>query len=537
MLFRSQRAPRAELSLDERLARYIVEGSKDGLIDDLALKLQEATPLEIINGPLMKGMDEVGRLFNNNELIVAEVLQSAEAMKAAVAYLEQFMEKTESAKKGRILLATVKGDVHDIGKNLVEIVLSNNGYEVIDLGIKVPPSDLLQAIRTYRPDIIGLSGLLVKSAQQMVVTAEELSAAGECPPMLVGGAALSNSFTRRKIAPAYKGLVAYAEDAMKGLELANQIMDPEKRRQLEARLAEEDRRLGAGAGRGEAPKAPGSRRSSRVPALEEVPRPPDFERHVLRNINLDEVWAYINPAMLYSRHLGLRGGRAEKLLAEGDEKALMLKALIDELKEECRRGAMQVHAVWQFFEACSEGNRLHLLEAGTGRVLHTFEFPRQPGEDGLCLADYVNPAGEGPRDSVCLFVVTAGGGIRELYEQYKAAGEFLRSHAIQALALETAEGCAEWLHSKIRGWWGFPDDPEMTMKDRFQARYRGRRYSFGYPACPDLAMQQALFDLLRPEEIGVSLTEEFMMEPEASVSAIVVHHPEAEYFSVGKEQL
>src|SRR5690606_29724744 len=230
----------------------------------------------------------------------------------------QFMEKTECAKKGRILLATVKGDVHDIGKNLVEIVLSNNGYEVIDLGIKVPPSDLLQAIRTYRPDIIGLSGLLVKSAQQMVVTAEELAAAGTCPPMLVGGAALSNSFTRRKIAPAYPNLVAYAVDAMKGLELANQIMDPEKRALLEARLAEEDAAYAKASERAAPAFDPGERRSSAVQVMESVPAPPDFKRHVLRNINLDEVWAFINPAMLYTRHLGLRGGRAEALLASGD---------------------------------------------------------------------------------------------------------------------------------------------------------------------------------------------------------------------------
>jgi len=531
---------KSDLSLDERLAQYIIEGTRDGLIEDLAEKLKEASPMEIINGPLMAGMDEVGRLFNNNELIVAEVLQSAEAMKAAVAYLEQFMDKADVASRGKVLLATVKGDVHDIGKNLVDIVLSNNGYEVINLGIKVPPSDLIQAIREYKPDIVGLSGLLVKSAQQMVVTAEELTAAGTCPPMLVGGAALSNSFTRRKIAPAYANLVAYADDAMKGLELANQIMDPQKRAELEARLKEESAALGALGDRSREAFEPGEVRSASVPILERVPNPPDFDRHVLRHINLDEVWAYINPAMLYSRHLGLRGGRAEALLAEGDPKAMMLKELIDELKEVCRAGAMEVHAVWRFFPAYSEGNTLFLADPETGDVLAQLTFPRQPKPDGLCLADFANPKGVAPLggvDNVCLFAVTAGKGIRELYESYKAKGEFLKSHAIQALAIETAEGCAEWLHSKIRGWWGFPDDPDMTMKERFQARYRGRRYSFGYPACPDLSMQRVLFDLIRPEEIGIELTEEFMMEPEASVSALVFHHPACEYFSVGKENL
>jgi len=526
---------KAELSLDERLANYIIEGSKDGLIEDLALKLKEATPMEIINGPLMAGMDEVGRLFNRNELIVAEVLQSAEAMKAAVAYLEQFMDKAVTAKRGKIILATVKGDVHDIGKNLVEIVLANNGYEVINLGIKVPPSELIKAIREHCPDIIGLSGLLVKSAEQMAVTAQELTAAGVTPPMLVGGAALTNAFTRRRIAPLYGNLVAYAEDAMKGLELANQIVDPKRREELIRRLEEESRKLGAKSGREEAPGPVQPVRSKQVPVLEFVPEPPDYVRHVLHEANLDEVWAYINPTMLYTRHLGLRGGRAEKLLAEGDEKAVRLKALIDELKEECRRGRMKVRAVWQFFPAYSEGNTLYLLDEGRNRVVASFPFPRQPKEDGLCLADFVNPQDMGAPDNVCLFAVTAGKGVREWYQELKEKGEYLKSHAVQALALETAEACAEWLHSKIRGWWGFPDDPAMAMSDRFKARYRGRRYSFGYPACPDLALQEELFRLLKPGEIGLELTDGYMMEPEASVTAIVMHHPACEYFDASRE--
>lgn len=528
----------SHLSLDERLQSYVVTGSKDGLIDDLAAKLKEASPLEIINGPLMAGMDEVGRLFAANELIVAEVLQSAEVMKAAVNFLEPHMEKSEAAVKGRVILATVKGDVHDIGKNLVEIVLANNGFDVINLGIKVPPAELIQAIREHRPDIVGLSGLLVKSAQQMVVTAQEVSAAlgdsGACPPMLVGGAALTNGFTRRKIAPAYSGMVAYAEDAMKGLELANAIVDPQKRAALVESLEAQSRALGAERTSVVAPV--GETRSRQVPILDEVPTPPDWRRHVLRGVNLDEAWAYINPAMLYTRHLGLRGGRAETLLAQGDEKALKLRTLIDELKAVCRAGAMEIHAVWQFFKAYGDGNRLVLLSEEDEPIC-SFEFPRQPGPDGLCLSDYVNPRGVEPIDNVCLFAVTAGAGIRSLFEQYKAGGEFLKSHAIQALALESAEGAAEWLHSKIRGWWGFPDPPEMTMRDRFQTRYRGRRYSFGYPACPDLALQESLFRLLRPEEIGLELTEEYMMEPEASVTALVIHHPAAQYFSVGKENL
>lgn len=521
------------LSLDERLARYIIDGTKTGLVEDLDRKMEEAKPLDIINGPLMAGMDEVGRLFNLNELIVAEVLQSAEAMKAAVAHLEPHMEKEDSASKGTVLLATVRGDVHDIGKNLVEIILGNNGYRVVNLGIKVPPADLIKAVHEHDPDIIGLSGLLVKSAQQMVVTVEELKQAGIDLPVLVGGAALSNGFTRRKIAPAYGGLVAYAKDAMHGLDLARRVLDPAARPALEEELEAYNRRFA----RSERPRTEEEAppvRSAAVPVADPVPPPPDLDRHVLRHINLDELWSYVNPVMLYTRHLGLKG-RWERLMAEGDEKALRLKEQVDRIKDECRRGAMQAHAVWRFYRAVSEGNRLLLLHPTRDDVEATFEFPRQRDGDKLCLADYVNPASAGTVDNVCLLAVTAGAGIRELYEKYNAEGAFLDGHIIQALALETAEAAAEWLHTKIRGWWGFPDDPTMTMQERFQARYRGRRYSFGYPACPDLGQQAILFDLLQPEEIGIRLTDGFMMEPEASVTALAMHHPDAKYFNAGSD--
>ncbi|MBI4575033.1 MAG: homocysteine S-methyltransferase family protein, partial [Planctomycetes bacterium] len=283
------RADPATLSLDERLSRYIVEGSKDGLVEDLERKRAEAAPLDIINGPLMAGMDEVGRLFNDNRLIVAEVLQSAEAMKAAVAHLERFMERTGSAGRGVVLLATVKGDVHDIGKNLVEIILSNNGYRVINLGIKVPPHDLIEAVRRHHPDIVGLSGLLVKSAQQMVVTAEELSTAGCSVPLLVGGAALSRTFTRRRIAPAYHGTVLYARDAMEGLDLAHALRDPARRAQVEVLIRKEEASLREPVAERPAGLAP-SGRSSRVGLLAEAPAAPDLDRHVLADCPLDEAW-------------------------------------------------------------------------------------------------------------------------------------------------------------------------------------------------------------------------------------------------------
>jgi 5-methyltetrahydrofolate--homocysteine methyltransferase len=527
----------SSLPLDERLANYIIEGTKDGLIADLDLKLKEAAPLAIINGPLMAGMDEVGRLFNANELIVAEVLQSAEAMKAAVSHLEQFMEKSETSSRGKVILATVKGDVHDIGKNLVDIIFSNNGYEVVNLGIKVPPEQLIEAAQEHRPDVIGLSGLLVKSAQQMVVTAGDLRDAGVALPMLVGGAALSDRFTRGKIAPSYEGTVVYCNDAMNGLDTLNKLMDPELRKDLEARLLETAPAEKVATATEEYPET--EERSSRIAIDVVVPAVPDTERHVERAIDLDLLWSYVNPQMLYGKHLGFRGRFVDALQA-GDVKAKELEAKIEAVKAECRAGAMQAHAVWQFFEAESEGNRIFIFGGeDRSRAIATFAFPRQRRADGVSLADLVLPPvrdAQGrivSRDHVGMFVTTAGAGIRELSSQAKDAGEYLRSYALQALALETAEAGAEYVHAKMRELWGFPDDPSMAKKEIFQAHYRGKRYSFGYPACPRLEDQALLFELLQPEEIGVELTEGFMMEPEASVSALVFHHPGAAYFSVG----
>ncbi|HJQ71644.1 MAG TPA: methionine synthase [Blastocatellia bacterium] len=521
----------ADLPLDERLAAYIIEGTKEGLIADLDLKLKEAAPLDIINGPLMAGMAEVGRLFNNNELIVAEVLQSAEAMKAAVSHLERFMEKSADSLRGRIILATVKGDVHDIGKNLVDIIMSNNGYDVINLGIKVPPEALIQAVREHSPDAIGLSGLLVKSAQQMVITANDLKDAGVALPLLVGGAALSDRFTRTKIAPAYSNTVVYANDAMSGLDILNRLMDPKARARLEAELLDKD--LAATPVTPQALAAETDRRSSKISL--DVPIPPveDLSRHVEQVSDLDEVWSYINPQMLYGRHMGLRG-RFNDLIAAGDRRARELEEKIERVKEECRRGAMTVRVVWQFFEAESEGNRLHVF-AGGREPAETFVFPRQRKEDGVALSDLVLPPNPG-RDHIAMFATTAGEGIRELAEAAKREGEYLRSYALQALALETAEAAAEWLHARLRAMWGFADPGNLSRQAIFQARYRGKRYSFGYPACPDLESQAGLFRLLRPEEIGIELTEGFMMEPEASVSALVFHHPDATYFSVGPQE-
>jgi 5-methyltetrahydrofolate--homocysteine methyltransferase len=521
----------ADLPIDERLANYIIEGTRDGLVADLDRKRADGTPpLEIINGPLMTGMGEVGRLFNNNELIVAEVLQSAEAMKAAVSHLEQFMEKVDIEKRGKVILATVKGDVHDIGKNLVEIILKNNGYDVINLGIKVPPDALIRACREHQPDAIGLSGLLVKSAQQMVITAADLREAGIEVPLLVGGAALSDKFTRNKIAPEYSKAVCYAKDAMTGLHLMNLLCDPSKR---EVVVLEHTHSGNGAAPVVVAPLAPavGEERSTAIRVDLPIPPVAYLDRKVRAVPDLQEIWSYVNPFMLFCRHMGFKGN-FEKALAERDSRALELYNDMEEVKREAAT-FMKIRAVWQFYEAERAGNSINLFAPGATSPLHTFRFPRQAAPAGLCLSDYVLPCAGNQRDHIALFVVSAGEGIRARSEEAKTAGFYFKSHGLQALAIEAAEACAEWLHRRIREDWGFPDPPTLTMPERFTSRYRGKRYSFGYPACPNLDDQAGLWKLLRPEEIAVQLTEGMMMDPEASVSALVFHHPDCTYFSVG----
>ena len=505
----------------------------------------------------MAGMDEVGRLFNNNELIVAEVLQSAESMKAAVGHLEPFMEKkreralqqhenagpvsslTDSGLKGTVILATVKGDVHDIGKNLVEIILANNGYRVINLGIKVAPETLIEAVRTHQPDLVGLSGLLVKSAQQMVVTAQDLTTAQVTCPLLVGGAALTPRFTANKIAPEYDGLVCYANDAMRGLDLANQIMDKDRYATLVLDLEKERERL-AQQERTTKQEASQARRVQPATLSHDrpAPHPPDLRLHTLDDYDLDTIFTYLNPTMLYGKHLGLRGN-LETLLTQGDEKAVELhqqvEAVIDEV---IAKKLLRAQAVYQFFPAQAEGDSLRLYRANGKDIAATFLFPRQQHGEGLCLSDFAAPTSSGKQDYIALFAVTCGHGVRELAEQYRASGRYLQSHILQALAIEGAEAFAELLHQRLREMWGFADPPELTMRERFKARYRGVRVSFGYPACPRLEDQERLFQVLPvTASIGVELTEGYMMEPEASVSALVFHHPQAKYFNILDDEL
>lgn len=537
-LFRETKASpqpdtRAIEPIETRLVRRIAEARRDGLEEDLEEALSRYLPLDLINGPLLDGMGEVGRLFAANQLIVAEVLQSAEVMKAAVSYLEPFMEPGSGPKKGRFVLATVKGDVHDIGKNLVGILLANNGFQVIDLGIKVDPVTLARAIQEHKPALVGLSGLLVKSAQQMAVTAADLKSFGIDVPILVGGAALSRRFTQTRILPQYDGPVLYARDAMEGLDLANRLVDPGSRAALEQDVGVLRAAVAAGDDgpiRDEPAGAESSFSGRSVLPAPDVPVPPDFEPHQIE-LSGKELLGWINEQMLFGRHLGLRGN-VRRAAERGDEKYLRLKEQVEAAVDEGQvEGWLRPKGIWRFFPAAAEGQDLLLFERPDGPVAARFHFPRQMEKDRLCISDWTEPSGQRP-DAVALFVTTAGTGIRGRVENLKESGEYLRSHILAATALELAEAAAERLHRHLRTLWGIPDPPEMGVADCFRTRYRGLRVSFGYPACPRLEDQAELFRLLHPEQIGVQLTEGFMMEPEASVSALVFHHPAARYFSV-----
>jgi 5-methyltetrahydrofolate--homocysteine methyltransferase len=524
----------------------VVEGARIGLDQTLEELLTRSTPLDIINGPMMAGMAEVGRLFGAGKLIVAEVLVSAEVMQAGVDYLKPYMTGDEAASRGSLLIATVRGDVHDIGKNLVGIIFSTNGYKVVDLGVQCPSERLIEAWRQQRTSLIGLSGLLVRSAHQMVATAEDLRVAGIEVPLLVGGAALSPSFTTDRIAPAYGSTVRYASDAMAGLAIANELTAPGVSMQevgaglapaLAADTSSATAPAPARAVAKAAPTAAANERAVGVAAIwereplpvAELPKPPDLKRHALHDLPMDEIFGYVNPQMLFGKHLGVRGS-VRRLLEAGDEKVAELKRRVEALQDAAvTRKWLKLAGVYRFFRAYGRGDTVVILDPD-GRERAALPFMRQGRPPHACAADWVHPDPEAA-DTVAIFVVTAGIGVRARAIDLRAKGKLLDSIALQALALETAEATAEWLHRRLRDLWGFPDPPEMTMEERLRARYRGIRLSFGYPACPDLEPQVDVFRLLNPQEIDIRLTEGFMMDPEASVSAVVFHHPDAKYLA------
>jgi 5-methyltetrahydrofolate--homocysteine methyltransferase len=364
----------------------------------------------------------------------------------------------------------------------------------------------------------------------MVVTAQDLRNAGIEIPLFVGGAALTRKFTATRIAPEYGGLTLYARDAMDGLDLANRLFSAGTREALVARIGREQAAFSASDAVSNASTAdrPVSRSAHPRLAPAEVMRPPDYEAHVLRDVPLAHVFPYLNLQMLLGKHLGLRG-LVGRLIEGGDARALELRALVDDLQRDAvASGLLRAHGLYRWFRARAAGDVLRILDP-TGAESARFQFPRQRDGDGLCLSDFVR---EDVDDAVAMFTVTCGQGVRARARELQERGEYLRSHALQALAIEGAEAFAEMLHARLRTLWDFPDPPDLTIADKLKGRYRGLRVSFGYPACPELADQATLWKLLVPEQIGITLTESYMMDPEASVSALVFHHPEARYFKV-----
>ncbi len=538
----------SNLTVEEKVANLVVEGSKKDftiLLDEL---LKKYTPIEIINGPLMTGMDEVGRLFNKNDLIVAEVLQSAEVMKASVAHLEQFMEKDESSVKGKIIMATVKGDVHDIGKNLVGIIIGNNGYEVIDLGINTPAEKIRDAVVKEKADFLGLSGLLVKSAAEMVNTVAVLREAGISIPIFVGGAALTEKFTVNKIEPAYENnIVIYSKDAMTALSDLNKMIDEKKfeefREYLQKRRdlllikdEKELQKLKVKQTVSDIKDKDGTFDYSKIEIpkynFEKIYKPETLNKQIITNIKAKDVFPFINLQMLIGKHLGLKW-IVGKMLEKQDSRTVKI---YNEIKEIIEHGDeyFDITAIYKYFPVRRKYGKeknefsLEILSDDLTEVIETFNFPRQKYGQYLSLNDYVNPDGI---DYVGFFVVTAGEKSRIVSNELKAKGEFYKGHLVNSIGLELAEATSEYIHQIMRKDVGIIDK-ELQTEDILKANYQGNRYSFGYPACPDLSDQKKLFKLLKPEIYGIKLTDEFMMYPEASVSAIVFSQPFCKYFNM-----
>jgi methionine synthase len=532
----------SNMTPEEQVANLVVEGSKKDLIPLLDTLLKKYAPLDIINGPLMTGMDEVGRLFNNNDLIVAEVLQSAEVMKASVSHLEQFMEKSESSTKGKVIMATVKGDVHDIGKNLVGIIIGNNGYDVIDLGINTPAEKIREAVINEKADFVGLSGLLVKSAAEMINTVAVLREAGIEIPIFVGGAALTEKFTVNKIEPSYQNnIVIYSKDAMTALGDLNKMIVPEKfeefKQYLQSRrdmlLIKDEKileNLNVRQTVGDVKNADGSFDITKVKlpeyTFEKIYKPSTLNKQIITNIPAKEVFKYMNIQMLIGKHLGMKWVVRE-LLEKGDPKATKI---YNEILDIINHGDeyFDIKAIYKYFPCRKKDGKIEILSDDLNEVIETFDFPRQTWGQHLSLNDYIHPT---EIDYIGMFVVSAGEKSRIVSNELKEKGEFYKGHLVNSIGLELAESTAEYAHYLMRRDVGIIDG-DISIDDIHRAKYQGNRYSFGYPACPDLSDQDKLFNLLKPERFGVKLTVGHMMYPEASVSAVVFSQPFCKYFNM-----
>jgi 5-methyltetrahydrofolate--homocysteine methyltransferase len=534
---KSLKAGRAEelaaLPLDERLGRRIIDGEKNGLEADLDEALQSRPALDIVNETLLDGMKVVGELFGSGQMQLPFVLQSAEVMKTAVAYLEPYMEKTDDEGKGTIVLATVRGDVHDIGKNLVDIILSNNGYTVVNLGIKQPVSAILEAAEEHRADVIGMSGLLVKSTVIMKENLEELNQRKLAAdyPVILGGAALTRAYVEQDLHEVYDGEVRYARDAFEGLRLMDALIGV-KRGVPGAVLPElKQRRVRATAQTVVEERPEEGAVRSDVATDNPVPEPPFWGTRVIKGIQLKEYASWLDEGALFKGQWGLKQARTgdgptyEELVdTEGRPR---LRGLLDQLQT---GNLLEAAVVYGYFPCVSKDDDLILLdEQGNERT--RFTFPRQRRGRRLCLADFFRPEESGETDVVGLQVVTVGSRIGEetakLFES-NAYRDYLELHG---LSVQLAEALAEYWHARVRSELGFAGEDPADVEDMFALKYRGARFSLGYGACPDLEDRAKIAELLQPERIGVHLSEEFQLHPEQSTDAIVIHHPEAKYFN------
>ncbi|MCA3313968.1 MAG: methionine synthase [Roseomonas sp.] len=534
---------RAE-TVEGRLKDRIIDGDRKGLDDELADALAKGiAPLSIINDVLLDGMKVVGELFGAGKMQLPFVLQSAETMKTAVAYLEPYMERVEGQEKGTIVLGTVKGDVHDIGKNLVDIILTNNGYRVVNLGIKVPLIEIVNAAREHKAHAIGMSGLLVKSTVVMRENLEEMSRQGVDIPVLLGGAALTRNYVEDDCVRAYaSGRVAYARDAFDGLHLMDKVMGNgfddylaalQTKRSGKAR--NEKRTLGTADPRGFAPvdvKYAQTRRR-RVAAESAVPTPPFWGARVLEAAPKALV-PFINERSLYQFQWGFRkAGRSldDFLGWAKQELRPVLKRMLTITEEQ---NILKPQAIYGYWKCAGQGNDLILFAEDGMTEVCRFNMPRQPKEDGDCIADFVRDVDDGPaaRDVIGLQVVTMGQKASDIARVWFEENRYQDYLYLHGLSVEMAEALAEYVHKRIRAEWGFANQDERDIEKMLQQGYRGGRYSFGYPACPKLEDQEGLLRLLDAERIGVSLSDEWQLHPEQSTSAIVLHHPRAKYFSV-----
>ena len=554
---RSKKKEARGATVEERLKYHIIDGEKLGLEEDLKLALENYSALDIINNILLEGMKVVGDLFGSGQMQLPFVLQSAEAMKAAVRFLEPFMEKKGGATaKGTMVLATVRGDVHDIGKNLVDIILTNNGYRVFNLGIKQTIDAILSASEEHNADAIGMSGLLVKSTLIMKENLEVMNERGIGVPVILGGAALTRRYVEDDLKSLYQGTLYYARDAFAGLHTMDKLMsgNGEERPHLASgtqasslpihesveefeELIAEEAKLGVrkplkprGATKvsGDTTHTVRSDVRTDVP----IPEPPFYGSRVADDVSLEDVFAYVNETALFKGQWQFKQGRKSAEEYQGFV-AEHVRPVFDELKERCKREKLlSPRVVYGYFPAQSSGNDLIVYDADTRVERVRFTFPRQPAGKRLCLADYFAPIDSDRMDVVAFHLVTVGRRASEYSQQLFKRDNYADYLYFHGLSVESAEALAELWHKHIRAELGIAGNDANSLNELFRQGYQGSRFSFGYPACPNLEDQAKLFELLDPSRIEVKLTEEFQLEPEQSTSAIIIHHSEARYFSI-----